>query len=110
MRYKADFVIFVFTPLLAWAQATQPKAESLGFSTERLGRLHDAMQREVDEKRLAGVVTLAMRHGKLVEERCYGVRDFASGAPMTDDTIFRIYSMTKPITGVAMMILYEQGK
>ena len=51
-----------------------------------------------------------MRHGKLVEERSYGVKDMASGALMTDDTIFRIYSMTKPVTGVAMMILYEEGK
>ena len=68
------------------------------------------MQRPVDEKSLAGVVTLLMRHGKLVEERSYGVKDMASGAPMTNDTIFRIYSMTKPVTGVAMMILYEEGK
>jgi CubicO group peptidase (beta-lactamase class C family) len=68
------------------------------------------MQREVDEKRLAGVVTLLMRHGKLVEERCYGVKDLTSGVPMTNDTIFRIYSMTKPVTGVAMMMLYEEGK
>lgn len=88
----------------------QPKPESLGFSSERLGRLHEAMQRPVTEKSLAGVVTLLMRHGKLVEERCYGVKDLASGAAMKDDTIFRIYSMTKPVTGVAMMILYEEGK
>ena len=68
------------------------------------------MQRPVDEKSLAGVVTLLMRHGKLVEQRSYGLKDIASGAPMTNDTIFRIYSMTKPVTGVAMMILYEEGK
>ena len=68
------------------------------------------MQRPVDEKSLAGVVTLLMRHGKLVEQRSYGVKDMASGAPMTNDTIFRIYSMTKPVTGVAMMMLYEEGK
>src|ERR1035441_783452 len=49
-------------------------------------------------------------HGKIVDYRTYGVRDMATGAPMTNDTIFRDYSMTKPITGVAMMILYEQGK
>ena len=50
------------------------------------------------------------RHGKVVDYRTYGVRDLATGAPMTKDTIFRDYSMTKPVTGVAMMILYEQGK
>jgi CubicO group peptidase (beta-lactamase class C family) len=86
------------------------KPEALGFSSERLGRLHTAMQREVDEKQLAGVVTILARHGKVVEERTYGKKDSASGAPMTKDTIFRIFSMTKPVTGVAMMILYEEGK
>jgi CubicO group peptidase (beta-lactamase class C family) len=86
------------------------KPEALGFSSERLERLHAAMQREVDLKELPGIVTILARHGKVVEERTYGKKDLASGAPMTKDTIFRIYSMTKPVTGVAMMILYEQGK
>jgi CubicO group peptidase (beta-lactamase class C family) len=86
------------------------KPEALGFSSERLERLHAAMQREVDQKQLAGVVTILARHGKVVEERTYGKKDIASGAPMTRDTIFRIFSMTKPVTGVAMMILYEDGK
>jgi CubicO group peptidase (beta-lactamase class C family) len=86
------------------------KPESLGFSSERLERLHAVMQREVDQKQLAGVVTILARHGKVVEERTYGKKDIASGAPMTRDTIFRIFSMTKPVTGVAMMILYEEGK
>jgi len=86
------------------------KPESLGFSSERLERLHAAMQQEVDQKALAGIVTILARHGKLVEERTYGKKDIASGAPMTKDTIFRIFSMTKPVTGVAMMILYEEGK
>jgi len=84
--------------------------ESLGFSSERLDRLHATMQREVDRKELYGIVTILARHGKVVEERAYGKKDIASAAPMTRDTIFRIYSMTKPVTGVAMMILYEEGK
>ncbi|HXJ03792.1 MAG TPA: serine hydrolase domain-containing protein [Candidatus Acidoferrum sp.] len=86
------------------------KPDALGFSSERLERLHAAMQRQVDEKELAGIVTILARHGKVVEEKTYGKKDIASGAPMTKDTIFRIYSMTKPVTGVAMMILYEEGK
>jgi CubicO group peptidase (beta-lactamase class C family) len=86
------------------------KPETLGFSSGRLDRLHAAMQREVDQKELAGVVTLLARHGKVVEERAYGKKDIASGTPMTIDSIFRIMSMTKPVTGVAMMILYEEGK
>jgi CubicO group peptidase (beta-lactamase class C family) len=89
--------------------ATKP--ESLGFSSERLERLHAAMQQEIDTKKtMAGAVTLLMRHGQLVELRAYGKKDLASGAPMTTDTIFRAFSMTKVVTGVAMMILYEQGK
>jgi CubicO group peptidase (beta-lactamase class C family) len=89
---------------------TPVKPESVGFSSERLERLHALMQQTVDEKHLAGVVTILARHGKIVDYRAYGVRDVASGTPMTKDTIFRDYSMTKPVTGVAMMILYEQGK
>jgi len=97
------------------AQSASPslngnQPDSLGFSPERLGSLHAAMQREVDQNQLAGLVTLLVRHGKVEEEKVYGKKDIASGTPMTPDTIFRIYSMTKPITGVAMMILYEQGK
>jgi CubicO group peptidase (beta-lactamase class C family) len=88
--------------------SSQP--EALGFSSQRLERLHAAMQQQVDQKQLAGIVTILSRHGKIAEERAYGTKDIASGAPMTQDTIFRIFSMTKPVTGVAMMILYEQGK
>lgn len=86
------------------------KPESVGFSSERLDRLHAFMQAEVDQKQLPGIVTLLARHGKVLDYRAYGLRDVASGSPMTKDTIFRDFSMTKPVTGVAMMILYEQGK
>lgn len=91
-------------------RVAQNKPESLGFSTRRLERLDAAMQQLVAQKQLPGIVTLLARHGKVVEERSYGQKDMAGGSPMTTDTIFRIYSMTKPITGVAMMILYEEGK
>lgn len=84
--------------------------ESVGFSTERLQRLTDAMHKVVDSGELSGMVTLITRHGKLVYSDVHGVQDVASKKPMTPDTIFRIYSMTKPITGVAMMMLYEEGK
>lgn len=86
------------------------KPESVGFSAERLERLHALMQQMVDKKQEAGIVTLLARHGKVVEFRTYGQRDIAAGAPMTKDAIFRDFSMTKPVTGVAMMILYEEGK
>ena len=89
---------------------TLVKPESVGFSSERLERLHTLIQDEIDKKQLAGAVTILARHGKVVEYRTYGKKDLASGAAMTKDTIFRDYSMTKPVTGVAMMILYEEGK
>jgi CubicO group peptidase (beta-lactamase class C family) len=89
---------------------TVVKPESVGFSSERLERLHALMQQAVDQKQIAGIVTILARHGKIVDYRTYGYRDLATQAPMTKDTIFRDFSMTKPVTGVAMMILYEQGK
>lgn len=84
--------------------------ESVGFSSARLERLHTFLQQAVEKKQVAGVVTILARHGKVVDYRAYGLRDLASRTPMTKDTIFRDYSMTKPVTGVAMMLLYEQGK
>jgi CubicO group peptidase (beta-lactamase class C family) len=92
------------------AEVTVVKPETVGFSSQRLDRLHALIQQEVDQKQLAGAVTLLARHGKVVDYRTYGYRDMATSAPMTKDVIFRDYSMTKPVTGVAMMILYEQGR
>ncbi len=89
---------------------TPVKPESVGFSSARLENLHALMQKAVADKEVSGVVTILARHGKVVDYRTYGQRDMASGAPMTKDTIFRDYSMTKPVTAVAMMLLYEQGK
>jgi CubicO group peptidase (beta-lactamase class C family) len=89
---------------------TPVKPESVGFSTDRLDRLHAIIQGEVDQKQLAGAITILARHGKIVDYHLYGDRDVAAGTAITKDTIFRDYSMTKPVTGVAMMILYEQGK
>ena len=86
------------------------KPETVGFSSERLERLHGLIQGEIDQKQLAGAVTILARHGRVVEYQTYGQRDIATNTPITKDTIFRAYSMTKPVTGVAMMILYEQGK
>ena len=82
----------------------------VGVSAERLERLAAGMQGMIDDGRLAGVVTLMARGGKLVHVHVAGARDVAGGAPMERDSIFRIYSMTKPITGVALMMLYEEGR
>jgi CubicO group peptidase (beta-lactamase class C family) len=92
----------------AMAQVSHP--ESVGFSTEGLKAFQQEMRALVDEAKLAGVTTLVARHGKVVHIDAYGVQDLASKRPLTKDTIFRIASMTKPVTGVAMMMLWEEGK
>ena len=97
-------------PAAATVEISETKPEAVGFSSERLGKLDSAMKSLVDGKKLAGMVTVLARHGKIVEERTYGYADVASQKPMQKDTIVRIYSMTKPITGIAMMMLYEEGK
>jgi len=85
-------------------------AESVGISAERLSRLDAAMKHLVEEKQVAGLVTLLERHGKIVDFNAIGELDVRKPDPMQKDSIFRIYSMTKPVTGVAMMMLYEEGK
>ncbi|HYZ64150.1 MAG TPA: serine hydrolase domain-containing protein, partial [Acetobacteraceae bacterium] len=84
--------------------------EHVGLSYERLRRVEDWMQRWVDSGRLAGLSVLVSRHGRIAYETCYGQADIARGLPMTPETIVRIYSMTKPLTSVAIMMLYEEGK
>lgn len=83
--------------------------ESVGFTSEGLAKLDAHMQGLVDTGHLPGVTTMLVRHGKVVNYEVHGKKGF-DGPPMTKDTIFRIYSQTKPVTGVAMMILYEEGK
>jgi CubicO group peptidase (beta-lactamase class C family) len=86
------------------------RPEAVGFSGESLKELDAAMQGIVDKKQLAGIVTLLARHGQVVEHKAYGLQDIESRTPMRLDTIVRIYSMTKPVAGAAMMMLYEDGK
>lgn len=85
------------------------KPEEVGMSSERLARIHTAMQRYVDKGLVPGVVSLVARKGKVVYLDAVGQRDVENKAPMTTDTIFRIASMTKPIASVALMMLYEEG-
>ena len=89
--------------------ATAP-AESVGVSTERLRRIDEGMKRLVDDKRFAGIVTLLTRRGKIVHHSAVGAKDVSKNDSLQKDSIFRIASMTKPITGAALMMLYEEGK
>ena len=83
--------------------------EDLGFSVERLGRLDARLHRYVDEGLLPGVQTLISRRGRLVHRDRYGTTDVEAGTAVEEDTLYRIYSMTKPITSVALMMLFEEG-
>ena len=89
--------------------AEAPAAEA-GMSTERLDRITAMSERYVDEDKLAGVVTVVARDGKIVHFEAVGQRGAEDDRPMTKDALFRIYSMSKPITAVAAMMLYEEGK
>jgi CubicO group peptidase (beta-lactamase class C family) len=84
--------------------------EEIGLSTARLNRLTDALRGEIDRGRVPGAVALIARRGKLGYFEALGARDPATAAPMHKDTIFRFYSMTKPIVSVAAMMLWEEGK
>jgi CubicO group peptidase (beta-lactamase class C family) len=92
------------------AELVEASPESVGFCSRRLERLHGAMSALVENKTFPGLVTLLGRHGKVVDVRAHGTQALDSAVPMGADTIVRIASMTKPVTGVAMMILYEEGK
>ena len=113
MRLKKGVVVMTMAVVLGGAglRADDPIAapESVGFSAAGLKAFQQAMRALVDEQKLAGVTTVVARHGKVVHFDAYGKRDLEAGKPVEKDTIFRIASMTKPIVGVAMMMLWEQG-
>ena len=97
----------------AFAQAAPlPEAspEEVGMSTERLGRIDAAMQKAVDSGELPGAVVLIARDGQLVYAKSFGWQDRAKNIPMANDSIFRLYSMTKPVVSVAAMMLVEEGR
>jgi CubicO group peptidase (beta-lactamase class C family) len=79
------------------------------FSDNRLSRIRTWMQGYVDSEKLPGIIALVARRGKVVFSECCGMMDIEAAKPMRFDTIFRVYSMTKAITSVALMMLYEQG-
>jgi CubicO group peptidase (beta-lactamase class C family) len=96
----------------AWPAAAVADPTALGFSAEGLAALDARMTKAVADQDVAGMVTVLVRNGDVAQFKAYGVQsgDPKTGAPMTQDSLFRIYSMSKPITGVAMMKLYEEGK
>jgi CubicO group peptidase (beta-lactamase class C family) len=110
-RFFRAFVVVVLLATSAVAQQLPTASpESVGMSADRLRRMHKGMQEFVDRGEVGGIVTLVARDGKVVDVHAVGFQDVESKRPMRADTIFRIASMTKPVTSVATMMLYEEGK
>jgi len=98
------------TPAFAGTSLLTDKPDLSSFSQDGLNRVTEMLDREVGQGHLAGAIMLIQHRGKPVYYEGFGVRDPATMAPMTTDTIFRLYSMSKPVTSVAAMMLVEQGK
>jgi len=104
-------VSVVLCSAIAWAQGLPTaKPEQVGLSPERLERVSRALRNEIEAGKIPGAVALVARKGRVVYFESFGARDKATGDPMSRDAIFRLYSMTKPFTSVAAMMLMEDGK
>lgn len=113
MIHKVTITLALFSLLVAPVAAQDfPLAapEEVGLSSKRLQRIDDVFGSYAEEGRIGGVVGMVLRHGKLVYTGAWGMRDVAAGDPAEADDIYRIFSMTKPITSVAVMMLYEEGR
>jgi CubicO group peptidase (beta-lactamase class C family) len=102
-------VVLAVLPLVA-GSVPIGKAEDVGLSSERLKRIGEAVQRHIAAGNVAGAVTLVARRGKIAHFEAHGVMDVDTKKPMAKDNLFRLASMSKPITGVAVMMLVEEGK
>lgn len=86
------------------------KPEASGFSGERLQRIHESIQRHIEAGNISGAVTLVARNGRIAHFEAHGLMDIEAQKPMRKDAIFRLASMSKPVTGVAILMLVEEGK
>ena len=110
LRFGALVVGTLLWSMAGWAQGLpQTTPAKVGFSADRLERVDQALQQVVDSGDYAGIAFAAARHGKRFYHYQAGARDLAADKPIARDTLYRIYSMTKPVTGVALMMLYEEG-
>mgnify|MGYP001823520891 FL=1 len=110
-RILATITIICTLCSTVWSQGS-PSAtpEDVGMSSHRLTRIDDFVERHLEAHHFAGAVTVVVRRGKMVQFKAYGKQDIESDMSMSKDSIFRIYSMSKPITSVAVMMLFEEGR
>jgi CubicO group peptidase (beta-lactamase class C family) len=110
---KSFAVALIVGAVLAWpivAATPTAKPEEVGFSSERLHRITDLVQRHIAAGTFSGAVTLVARSGRIAHFEAQGLMDIESRKPMQKDAIFRIMSMTKPVVGVSIMMMIEEGK
>lgn len=111
MRFRVSFVFSVLVALPSMAASIpEAKPEGVGLSAERLLRIHETVQRHIDSHQISGAVTLVARKGRIAHLEAHGVMDLDSSKPMAKNSIFRIWSMSKPVAGVAILMLMEEGK
>jgi CubicO group peptidase (beta-lactamase class C family) len=114
MKVRAAFLVVVWCLLLSTAAQAQSlpsaKPEEVGLSSERLAKLTARLKADIEKGVIPGAIVVVARHGKIAMFEPLGMLNPETKAPMTRDAIFRIYSMSKPITSVAAMILFEEGK
>ena len=115
MRFTAKSVttLIVILTLLSVplaAQAPKAKPEDVGLSSERLKRVHELIQRHLDAGNFSGAVTLIARNGRIAHLEAHGLMDIEAKKPMATNAMFRIMSMTKPVVGVATLMMIEEGK
>jgi CubicO group peptidase (beta-lactamase class C family) len=111
MKRSAFLLSVVLAALPALAASIQTaKPEQTGFSSERLARIHEMVQRHIDAHDISGAVTLVARNGKVVHLEAHGLADIDAKKPMSKDSLFWIMSMTKPVVGTATLMMMEEGK
>ncbi len=110
LEFSAITCVLVLTAAALAQDIPSTKPESVGLSSERLDRIGVVVQHSIDDKQIAGAVTMVVRHGHVAWFKAQGMMDREAGKAMRPDAMFRICSMTKPITSVAVMMLYEEGR
>jgi len=116
MKFRRNIILgfslfCLFIGSITWAEVLPTAVpEQVGMSSERLSRIDTALESSVEKGKIPGAVVLIARKGKIVYFKNFGLRDKAASSPMKNDTIFRLYSVTKPLVAVATMILMEEGK
>ena len=113
LLFWSVFLIFIFICTTSFAQdmpLPEAKPEAVGLSSDRLNKIDTIFEAGISENKLPGAVIAIARRGKLVYYKAFGMQNTEKNIPMSRDSIFRIYSMTKPIVSVAVMKLHEEGK